>query len=86
MSNFDEKSGIIACKTDWGSWWQTMEEINIEINTGEPISAKVVKCEIKPKQLKVSVNGKVLIDVSLERYFWISTCIYNASLAVHMFL
>ena len=26
------RSGIIACETDWGRWYQTVEDVNIEIN------------------------------------------------------
>ena len=36
-SHFDEKSGIVSCKTSWGVWSQTVEEVNIEIEATESI-------------------------------------------------
>ena len=30
-SNFDEKSGVIYCKTSWGNWYQTVNEVVLEI-------------------------------------------------------
>ena len=65
MAHFDERSGIVPCKTDWGTWWQTLEEVYIEVDTGKEILAKNVKCDIKPRHLTVVVNGEVLVDVSL---------------------
>ncbi|KAG8579117.1 hypothetical protein GDO81_010723 [Engystomops pustulosus] len=29
--NFDERSGVVPCKTPWGCWYQTMEEVFIEV-------------------------------------------------------
>ncbi|XP_076446897.1 nudC domain-containing protein 2-like [Babylonia areolata] len=66
MAHFDEKSGIVACKTEWGKWWQTLEEVYVEVNTGKPITAKLVKCDIKPRLLKVVVSGEVLINGGLS--------------------
>ncbi|EDO28204.1 predicted protein [Nematostella vectensis] len=28
--HFDERSGVVPCKTSWGSWAQTIDEIFIE--------------------------------------------------------
>lgn len=66
MSHFDEISGIVACPTEWGRWWQTLEEVYVEINTGIEISAKKIECVIRTKHLRVAINGKVLIDVSKQ--------------------
>jgi len=57
MSHFDEKSGVIASHTEWGSWWQTMEEVYIEVLCAQPIRAKDVKCEIKNKHISLEVQG-----------------------------
>ncbi|KAK7097492.1 nudC domain-containing protein 2-like [Littorina saxatilis] len=65
MANFDERSGVVPCKTEWGAWWQTLEEVYIEANTGSDISAKVVKCDIRPRHLKIVVYGEVLVDGDL---------------------
>ena len=65
MAHFDERSGIVPCKTEWGNWWQTLEEVYVEVNPGKEISAKVVECDIKARHLKVVVNREVLINVRI---------------------
>lgn len=62
MSHFDETSGHISCSTEWGRWWQTMEEVYVEVDVPMGTKSKQVKCVIKPKSLTVAVNGKTLIE------------------------
>ena len=64
MTNFDEKSGIVPCPTEWGSWWQTIDEVTIEVNIPEGTTAKQINCMITPSKLKVTVMNKVILDVS----------------------
>ena len=33
MAHFDERSGVVECPTDFGSWHQTMEEVVVSITT-----------------------------------------------------
>ena len=61
---FDEKSGIVSCNTDWGQWWQNLEEVYVEIDVPEGCSANDIKCICKTKYLSVTVKGKIIIDVS----------------------
>ena len=63
MAHFDEKSGYIPCKTDWGQWWQNNEEVYIEVNLPQGTAARDIKCSFAPKHLKVSVKGKTVIEV-----------------------
>jgi len=65
MANFDERSGIVSCKTEWGIWWQTIDEIFIEINTPVGTKAKEIKCQIKTKQIKVEIRGETLFEVKV---------------------
>lgn len=30
--NFEEKSGVVACGTSWGSWYQTYCEVVLQID------------------------------------------------------
>ena len=32
MSDFEERSGIISQRTDWGSWSQTLKDVTIEVH------------------------------------------------------
>ena len=58
MANFDEKSGVIPCNTPWGKWWQTIEDIFIEVLVTEGTKSGEISIDIKPKSIKVVVKGK----------------------------
>lgn len=42
-SHFDEKSGVIYCSTPWGKWYQTAEEVVIEILSCSEIRGELIK-------------------------------------------
>lgn len=63
MAHFDEKSGYIRCKTEWGQWWQTNEEVFIEINVPQGTLAKDIKCAFAPKHIKIAVKGETVLEV-----------------------
>ena len=64
MSHFDERSGVVYCKTGWGQWAQTIDEVFIELDVTEGTKAKDIRCEIKPKSISVTVSKKELIQVN----------------------
>ncbi|XP_071480447.1 nudC domain-containing protein 2-like isoform X1 [Diadema antillarum] len=55
MSNFDEKSGVVPCLTPWGLWYQTVDEVVVEINVPEGTRSKEVKANFGITSLSVSV-------------------------------
>ena len=63
MSLFEEKSGLVVSKTDWGSWAQTIDDVVIEINVPKGTKAKDVRCRITPKSLTVFVRDAEIIKV-----------------------
>jgi hypothetical protein len=63
MANFEDSSGVVACTTIWGQWFQTMEEVFVEVDLPDGTRAKDIKCTFKPCYLSVSVHGKDLIEV-----------------------
>ncbi|KAK3099517.1 hypothetical protein FSP39_005646 [Pinctada imbricata] len=63
MANFDERSGYIPCATEWGQWWQTIEEVYIEIDVPVGTTGKEIKCEIKPKHIKVQIKDQFVLQV-----------------------
>ncbi|XP_060064793.1 nudC domain-containing protein 2-like [Ylistrum balloti] len=65
MANFDERAGIISAITDWGQWWQTIEEVYIEIAIPTGTSVKEIKCEIRPKHIKVAVKSRTVVEGTL---------------------
>ncbi|KAL7645187.1 UNVERIFIED_CONTAM: hypothetical protein RMT77_003572 [Armadillidium vulgare] len=64
-TNFDERSGIVPCFTEWGSWWQTVNEVNIEINVPEGTKSSLVKVLVKPSTILVTVAGNEIIKGNL---------------------
>ena len=63
MSHFDERSGVVYCKTGWGQWGQTIEEVFIEVDVAEGTKARNIRCDIKPKSISLAVSNEVLIQV-----------------------
>ncbi|XP_052797031.1 nudC domain-containing protein 2-like isoform X2 [Mya arenaria] len=61
MSHFDETSGVIVCGTEWGRWWQTLEEVHVEVDLPEGTKASMLRCTITNKTLNVLVRGEVKI-------------------------
>ncbi|WAQ98832.1 NUDC2-like protein [Mya arenaria] len=46
MSHFDETSGVIVCGTEWGRWWQTLEEVHVEVDLPEGTKASMLRWEL----------------------------------------
>ncbi|XP_072026455.1 nudC domain-containing protein 2-like isoform X2 [Amphiura filiformis] len=61
MSNFDERSGVVACNTSWGQWYQTIEEVYVEINVPQGTLAKQINIVFAPSQLTCVVRGETII-------------------------
>jgi len=63
-SFFDEKSGIVPCNTEWGRWWQTVEELHIEVMLPANTKAKDVGVHITNSSVTCRILGKTLFSVS----------------------
>ena len=68
MSHFDERSGTVPCKTPWGSWTQTVEEVFIEVDVPEGTKGKDIVCNIHPNNISLSVSGKEIFKVLFIMY------------------
>lgn len=64
MADFDERSGVVACNTEWGLWYQTLDEVSIEIKVSKAVKAKDIIVKSTTSHLFVSVAGKAKIEVS----------------------
>ncbi|XP_064636837.1 nudC domain-containing protein 2-like isoform X2 [Lineus longissimus] len=62
MADFDERSSTVTVDTNWGSWFQTIDEVFVEIDVNEGTRGKDVKCDITSKKMRVTVLGKVVIE------------------------
>ena len=65
MAYFEERSGIVPVQTPWGQWFQTVDEVFVYINVKPGTPSREIKCDIRPRHLKVQVSGEVLIDGDL---------------------
>ena len=68
MSHFDERSGTVPCKTPWGTWTQTVEEVFIEVDVPEGTKGKDIVCNIHPNNISLSVSGKEIFKVLFIMY------------------
>lgn len=66
-SHFDEKSGVVSCKTPWGSWYQTVEEIVVNVNVEEGTRGRDIRVNIKPNHITCTVKGEILFAETLFR-------------------
>ncbi|XP_063674054.1 nudC domain-containing protein 2-like [Bolinopsis microptera] len=64
-SGFEDKTGIIKSATDWGSWYQTIEDITAEILVPLTTKGRDIKIKILPSSLSCSVNGKEVLSGKL---------------------
>ncbi|CAN0276627.1 unnamed protein product [Lampetra planeri] len=65
MSHFEEKSGVVASETPWGRWYQTLEEVVLEVSVPVGTPPREVRCELAPRTLLVKVVGTNLIQGKL---------------------
>jgi len=69
MSDFDDRSGIVACTTPWGRWWQTIDDVTVEVNVVGACKAKEIQCSITPHSLSLAVRGSTLFKVPKTRLY-----------------
>ncbi|XP_066288179.1 nudC domain-containing protein 2-like isoform X3 [Branchiostoma lanceolatum] len=62
MADFAEKIGEIECKTPWGCWYQTLEEVVAEVALEPGTKAKEIKCKLSGKKLTTVVRGKEILN------------------------
>ena len=66
MSHFDERSGVEYCRTEWGQWGQTIEEVYVEVDLPEGTRARDIKCDMKSRSIAVTVNSELILKVCAE--------------------
>ena len=71
MAHFDEKAGVVPVATPWGRWWQTIEEVQIEIRLPKNTRARDITCIFSPNRLTCRLAGPAptdFINVSLNEF------------------
>lgn len=82
VSFFDEKSGIVPCNTEWGRWWQTVDELHIEVKLPINTKSKDVKVNVTNSNITCQIFGKTLFSVS---FFFVTVIFENIYLIILVF-
>lgn len=64
---FEERSGVVPCVTPWGRWYQTLEEVFIEVQVPPGTRAKDVCCSLQSRRVALSVCGREVLQVAAGR-------------------
>ncbi|NXY86564.1 NUDC2 protein, partial [Alcedo cyanopectus] len=62
---FEERSGVVPCGTPWGCWYQTLEEVFIEVPVPLGTRAKDVRCALHSRHIALSVRGREVLQGKL---------------------
>ncbi|KAM4747195.1 nudC domain-containing protein 2 [Rhinophrynus dorsalis] len=63
--HFDERSGVVACQTPWGCWYQTIEEVFIEVNVPPGTQAREIQCKLGSRDIALAVKGRDILKGKL---------------------
>ncbi|KAM6055900.1 nudC domain-containing protein 2 isoform 1-T1 [Theristicus caerulescens] len=55
---FEERSGVVPCGTPWGRWYQTLEEVFIEVRVPPGTRAGEVRCSLQSRHIALAVRGQ----------------------------
>jgi len=77
MSDFDDRSGIVACVTPWGRWWQTVDDLTVEVNVPDGCRAKEIQCSVTPHSLSLAVKGNTVFKVLETQLYIEGNCTLN---------
>uniref|UniRef100_K7FEG7 NudC domain-containing protein 2 n=1 Tax=Pelodiscus sinensis TaxID=13735 RepID=K7FEG7_PELSI len=62
--DFEERSGVVPCATPWGCWYQTLEEVFVEVQVPPGTRAKDIQCSLQSRPLGLAA-GKDLFQGKL---------------------
>lgn len=65
MADFEDRSGVVYCSTEWGGWYQTLTDVNVEVNLQQGTKGKEVKVTIAPSRIECIVRGNTIFKGAL---------------------
>lgn len=85
---FEERSGVVPCGTPWGQWYQTLEEVFIEVQVPPGTRAQDIQCGLQSRHVALAVGGREILKVAAGRGGCsVSPCLHKSpSPKVHGFL
>ncbi|XP_068129134.1 nudC domain-containing protein 2 isoform X2 [Hyperolius riggenbachi] len=60
--NFDERSGVVPCQTPWGCWYQTMEEVFIEVQVPPGTQSREIRCKLGIRDVSLAVRDSQILQ------------------------
>lgn len=64
---FEERSGVVPCGTPWGQWYQTLEEVFIEVQVPPGTRAQDIRCDLQSRHVALVVGGREILKVAAGR-------------------
>lgn len=64
---FEERSGVVPCGTPWGQWYQTLEEVFIEVQVPPGTRAQDIRCDLQSRHVALAVGGREILKVAAGR-------------------
>lgn len=61
---FEERSGVVPCGTPWGQWYQTLEEVFIEVQVPPGTRAQDIRCGLQSRHVALAVGGREILKVA----------------------
>lgn len=61
---FEERSGVVPCGTPWGQWYQTLEEVFIEVQVPPGTRAQDIQCGLQSRHVALAVGGREILKVA----------------------
>ncbi|VVC46244.1 CS domain,HSP20-like chaperone [Cinara cedri] len=52
-------------QTEWGRWWQDLNDVHIEVNLSPGTKSKDIKIDLTIKNISIEVLGKTIISGAL---------------------
>lgn len=63
---FEERSGVVPCGTPWGQWYQTLEEVFIEVQVPPGTRAQDIQCGLQSRHVALAVGGREILKVASQ--------------------
>lgn len=63
---FEERSGVVPCGTPWGQWYQTLEEVFIEVHVPPGTRAQDIQCGLQSRHVALAVGGREILKVASQ--------------------
>uniref|UniRef100_A0A8C5YCW8 NudC domain-containing protein 2 n=1 Tax=Microcebus murinus TaxID=30608 RepID=A0A8C5YCW8_MICMU len=60
-----EREWVGSCGTPWGQWYQTLEEVFIEVQVPPGTRAQDIQCGLRSKHVALAVGGREILKGKL---------------------